>query len=38
MMQGSLKLGTLAGIDIRLHHTWLFAFILIAWSLFSPGA
>jgi hypothetical protein len=38
MMQGSLKLGTLAGIDIRLHYTWLFAFILIAWSLFSPGA
>ena len=32
-MQGTLKLGTLAGIDIRVHYTWLFAFILIAWSL-----
>ena len=32
-MQGSLKLGTLAGIDIRAHYTWLFAFVLIAWSL-----
>src|SRR5258707_14382927 len=33
MMQGSLRLGTLAGIDIRVHYTWFFAFILIAWSL-----
>src|SRR3981081_1312534 len=33
MMQGSLKLGTLAGIDIRVHYTWFFAFVLIAWSL-----
>ena len=33
MTQGSLKLGTLAGIDIRVHYTWFFAFILIAWSL-----
>ncbi len=33
MMQGSLKLGTLAGIDVRVHYTWFFAFILIAWSL-----
>ena len=33
MTQGILKLGTLAGIDIRVHHTWLFAFVLIAWSL-----
>jgi Zn-dependent protease/CBS domain-containing protein len=32
-MQGSFKLGTLAGIDIRIHYTWLFAFFLIAWSL-----
>src|SRR6202171_4957877 len=33
MLQGTLKLGTLAGIDIRVHYTWIFAFILIAWSL-----
>jgi Zn-dependent protease/predicted transcriptional regulator len=32
-MQGSFKLGTLGGIDIRLHYTWLLAFFLIAWSL-----
>src|SRR3979411_2535179 len=33
MMQGSLKLGKFAGIDIRVHYTWFFAFVLIAWSL-----
>jgi Zn-dependent protease/CBS domain-containing protein len=32
-MHGSLKVGRLAGIEIRVHYTWLFAFILIAWSL-----
>lgn len=32
-MQGSFKLGTLAGIDIRIHYTWLLAISLIAWSL-----
>jgi Zn-dependent protease/CBS domain-containing protein len=32
-MQGTWKLGTLAGIDIRVHYTWVFAFVLIAWSL-----
>jgi Zn-dependent protease len=32
-MQGSFKVGTIAGIDIRLHYTWLLAFLLIAWSL-----
>jgi Zn-dependent protease len=31
--QGSLKLGTLAGIEIRVHYTWVFAFFLFAWSL-----
>jgi Zn-dependent protease/CBS domain-containing protein len=39
-MPGSLKLGTFAGIDIRVHYTWLFAFVLIAWSLaqgYFPG-
>ena len=33
MMQGSFRLGTVAGIEIRAHYTWLFAFLLIAWSL-----
>jgi Zn-dependent protease/CBS domain-containing protein len=32
-MQGSLKLGKLAGIEVRVHYTWLIAFVLIAWSL-----
>ena len=32
-MQGSVKLGSIAGIDIRIHYTWLFAFFLIALSL-----
>jgi Zn-dependent protease/predicted transcriptional regulator len=40
-MQGSLKLGSIARIDIRLHYTWLFAFFLIAVSLalgYFPGS
>jgi Zn-dependent protease/CBS domain-containing protein len=40
-MQGSLSLGKIAGIDIRIHYTWLFAFLLITWSLasgFFPGS
>jgi Zn-dependent protease/CBS domain-containing protein len=32
-MQGSFKVGTIAGIDIRVHYTWFVAFLLIAWSL-----
>jgi Zn-dependent protease/predicted transcriptional regulator len=32
-MQGSFKLGTIAGIEVRVHYTWLFAVLLIAWSL-----
>src|SRR5919199_1159888 len=32
-MQGSFKVGTLGGIAIRVHYTWLFAVLLIAWSL-----
>jgi Zn-dependent protease/CBS domain-containing protein len=40
-MQGSLSIGKIAGIDIRIHYTWLFAFVLITWSLasgFFPGS
>jgi Zn-dependent protease len=39
-MTGGLKLVSIAGIDVRIHYTWLFAFALIAWSLaqgFFPG-
>jgi len=32
-MHGSFKLGSIAGIDIRVHYTWIVAFFLIAWSL-----
>jgi Zn-dependent protease/CBS domain-containing protein len=32
-MKGSLRLGRIAGIEIRIHYTWLLAFVLIAWSL-----
>lgn len=32
-MKSSFKLGRIAGIEIGLHYTWIFAFILIAWSL-----
>jgi Zn-dependent protease/CBS domain-containing protein len=32
-MRSSLQLGQLAGIKIGIHYTWLFAFVLIAWSL-----
>jgi Zn-dependent protease/CBS domain-containing protein len=37
----SLRLGRIAGIEIGVHYTWLFAFALIAWSLaegFFPSA
>jgi len=30
---GSFKIGTLAGIDVGVHQTWIVAFLLIAWSL-----
>lgn len=32
-MRSSLQLGQLAGIKIGIHYTWVFAFVLIAWSL-----
>jgi Zn-dependent protease len=32
-VQGSFKVGPIAGIEIRLHYTLLLAFLLIAWSL-----
>jgi Zn-dependent protease/CBS domain-containing protein len=40
-MQSSVRLGRVLGIDIGIHYTWLFAFVLIAWSLavgYFPGA
>jgi Zn-dependent protease/CBS domain-containing protein len=33
LVQGGLKLGTFGGVEIRIHYTWLFAFVLVAWSL-----
>ena len=33
VMKSSLRLGRVAGIDVGIHYTWLFAFALIAWSL-----
>jgi Zn-dependent protease/CBS domain-containing protein len=32
-MKGSLRLFRIAGIDIGIHYTWIFIFILISWSL-----
>lgn len=32
-MEGTLRLGRIAGIPIGIHYTWLFAFFLIAWTL-----
>jgi Zn-dependent protease/CBS domain-containing protein len=32
-MQSSFSIGRVAGIRIGIHYTWLFAFLLIAWSL-----
>src|SRR6266700_5092790 len=32
-MQSSIRLGRIAGIDIGPHYTWIFAVVLIAWSL-----
>ena len=30
-MRGSFKLGKIAGIEIGIHYTWIFAFILFTW-------
>jgi Zn-dependent protease/CBS domain-containing protein len=32
-MQSSIRIGRIAGIEIGLHYTWIFAVVLIAWSL-----
>src|SRR6266567_6623277 len=32
-MSGSFRLGRLAGIEVGIHYTWLFALVLITWSL-----
>ena len=32
-MQGSFRIGTVAGIEVRVHYSWLLAFVFIAWSL-----
>lgn len=32
-MRGSLRVARIAGIEIRIHYTWLLVFILITWSL-----
>jgi Zn-dependent protease len=32
-VQGSLRLGRIAGIEVSIHYTWLFAFVLVTWSL-----
>src|SRR5258708_28168534 len=33
IMTGSFRIGRVAGIDLRIHCTWLFALVLVAWSL-----
>ncbi len=35
-MRGSFKIGRVAGIDIGVHYTWIFAFILFTW-IFASG-
>ncbi len=35
-MRGSFKLGKIAGIEIGIHYTWIFAFVLFAW-IFAQG-
>jgi Zn-dependent protease/predicted transcriptional regulator len=33
VIRGAWRVGKIAGIEIRIHYTWLFAFLLITWSL-----
>jgi len=35
-MRGAFKLGKIAGIEIGIHYTWIFALVLFAW-LFAQG-
>jgi Zn-dependent protease len=32
-MPGSFRLGRIGGIELAIHYTWLFAFVLVSWSL-----
>lgn len=32
-MAGAFRVGRIAGIDISIHYTWLFAFLLVTWTL-----
>ena len=32
-MQSSFRVGRVAGIEVGIHYTWLFAFVLVTWSL-----
>jgi Zn-dependent protease len=34
-MQGSFKLGRLFGIEVRIHATWILAFVVVSWGLAS---
>src|ERR1700682_3302943 len=34
-MQGSFKLGRLFGIEVRVHATWILAFVVVSWGLAS---
>jgi Zn-dependent protease len=34
-MEGTFRIATVAGVDISVHYTWLFAFALITWTLAS---
>ena len=43
-MRGSIRIARIAGIDISIHYTWIFIFVLVTWTLaanffpqLSPG-